>query len=138
MKYILLWIWQLPQNLIGFFLTRKYYLKSTVSSDIDFPVYYKFNFFNSCVSLGDYIIADYWTAHCKDRNPQKHEYGHHLQSLRLGWLNLLIIGLPLITFNIYDRIFHKEWDYEKRCKWYYSLPWEYWADKLGGVKRSSI
>lgn len=102
-----------------------------------------FNHGNSCipiyyvdemvfVSLGQYIIL------CnKDKSVRSklHEYGHTKQSLMLGWLYLIIIGLPSITCAIYSNLFHSKWTKEQRDKWYFSLLWEKWADNLGGVKR---
>lgn len=133
---MLLWLWQLPQNIIGFFLTRKNELIGSVGEGICFDVFYKKNFFSgSGVCLGDYIIIDYRYLGKSDRTVQKHEYGHHLQSVKLGWLYLPVIGLPSILFNIYDRIFHKNWTRLQRWTWYYNLPWESWADRLGNVER---
>lgn len=134
---MLLWLWQLPQNIIGFFLTRKKELSGigSVGEGICFNVYYKKNFWGSGVCLGDYIILDHKYLGKSDRTDQKHEYGHHLQSVKLGWLYLIIIGLPSIVFNIYDRIFHKNWTRLQRLIWYYNLPWESWADRLGKVTR---
>ena len=83
------------------------------------------------VSLGKYIILHENYFPCD----LDHEKGHQKQSLYLGWLYLLIIGIPSSLGNLYDRIFHKKWDSEKRYKWYYNQPWEKWADKLGKVNR---
>ena len=65
----------------------------------------------------------------------KHESGHAQQSKRLGIFYLIIIGLPSISGNIFSRLFHKKWEPKKRILWHYNLPWEKWADKLGGVRR---
>lgn len=59
-----------------------------------------------------------------------HEYGHTRQSLYLGWLYLLIIGLPSITWAWLHSSF--------KCfstVSYYDFYTEKWADWLGGVKR---
>lgn len=90
-------------------------------------------FSNREFALGDYIILDYVFMGHADRNPQKHEYGHHVQSIRLGWFYLLLIGLPSFACNVWDRLFHKKWEFNKRTNWYYSLPIERNADFLGGV-----
>lgn len=129
MKNIILFIWQLPQNILGLlvilFTNAKY-------NDIDddkrnnFWITRKFAF---GVSLGNYII---FGKRIISKNNIKHEQGHQKQSLYLGWLYLLIIGLPSFCGNIYDRLFHKKWNMEKRIVWYYNQPWEKWADKLGG------
>lgn len=132
MKKILLWLWQLPQNIIGFILAKTAPCKITyVIFKEDYNIYYR-NLFNSGVCLGDYIILDF---KCTDNNSILHEYGHHMQSLRLGWLYLLVIGIPSIIFNLYDRTVHKHWTRLQRRTWYYNLPWEAWADKLGGIVR---
>lgn len=135
LKKILLWIWQLPQNIIGFILSRTG-LKFPDSDVATF--YYRKNFFRSAVSLGNYIIID--VCYLEKRKSimyrtVKHEHGHQLQSKRLGPLYLLVIGIPSLCGNIIDRVFHKKWSSEKRSKWYYSQPWEKWADELGGVER---
>ncbi len=131
MKNVLLWIWQLPQNLLGLVVL----LFNKVSSGhvkvkyIDDIKYYSAKYVNNCgVSLGNYIFFD------SDRPITKeaihHERGHQKQSLKYGWLYLFIIGLPSAMGNIYSRLAHKD------SKWYYSQWWERTADKLGGVVRS--
>ena len=125
MKKVLLWLWQLPQNILGLlvilFTGAKYCNKGCwVTTKCRFGV-----------SLGNYIIFGQVVIDLCIR----HEQGHQKQSLYLGPLYLLIIGLPSITGNIYDRIAHKSWDLTDRLKWYYKQPWEAWADKLGGVVR---
>lgn len=136
---VLRWIWQLPQNLIGFLLTRK--PKATVDYRMNdnkvVKIYFTTNVFGCGVSLGDYIILDY--GYYFKRNLLKvanHEHGHQKQSLLLGWLYLLIVGLSsAICNNLWDRLFHKNWSSKKSENWYYSRFPEKWADKLGGVKR---
>lgn len=131
---------ELPQNIIGKLLTVNskntvYYIMNDKSVK---RIYFKDNFFNSAVSLGKYVIVD--SIHLKLnekelRDTINHEYGHTLQSKKLGWLYLIIVGIPSLFRNMYDRFFHKKWNYDKRCKWYYNGFPENWADKLGGVER---
>lgn len=133
---ILLWLWQFPQDLIGFLLTRKYQFKgSRLICGKWIDVYYK-SFFCSGVSLGDYIILDYWYCGkgCATQMVA-HEHGHSKQSLILGWFYLPLVGLPSIIGNVWNRLFHKKWTSNQREKWYYSRYPENWADKLGGVLR---
>lgn len=128
MKRILLYFWQLPQNLIGFILSL-YCNGSKVYECNDgerVPVY-TCKLFYSAVSLGDVIIAD--NRIFLRGNTINHEHGHQKQSRILGPLYLIVIGLPSLLGNIYSRLFHKS------ANWYYRQPWEAWADKLGGVKR---
>ena len=81
MKNILLYLWQLPQNLLGL------------------------------------VVIAFTRAKKK---------GHQKQSLYLGWLYLLVIGLPSATGNLLNRVI----DFD-----YYKQPWESWADRLGCVVR---
>lgn len=130
------WVWQLPQNLIGFLLTRKYKVKSVRRVKGKFVNVYFKPLFCSGVSLGDYIILDYW--YCGKvyfTQVVAHEYGHSRQSLILGWFYLLLVGLPSIIINVWDHLFHKNWTSDYREKWYYSRYPENWADKLGGIIR---
>lgn len=135
LKETALYLWQLPQNIVGLMLL--WYYKPDASMDYEGAKVYFDGKFPSGISLGRYIIlkrmprADFDFAWIDIR----HEYGHHRQSLYLGPLYLLLIGLPSLLGNIYDRVAHKDWPYYKSYEWYYSQPWEHWADKLGGVNR---
>ena len=134
MKGILFWFWEFPQNLVGFIISR---FANKLDSDDEMSVYIANNFFNSAVSLGEYRIADkiYKNHAVSFRKMKQHEYGHTLQSRRFGWLYFIIVGLPSLVRNIYDRIAHKNWTNEERTKWYYGSWPENNADKLGGVRR---
>ena len=132
MKNFLLYIWQLPQNLLGLILLLFYHTVRFIEKDG--VVFYLSGQMPSGISLGRYIILD-TTFNETDMG---HEYGHSIQSRYLGPFYLLIIGIPSIVGNIYDRIFHTPkygWSWKDSCKWYYSQPWEKWADKLGDVER---
>ena len=131
MKRTLLYLWQLPQNLLGFLVLN---LLDAYKPNFDFDaeIYLHYKTFFSSVFLGNFIILN---GYAYTKNTIRHEQGHQKQSLYLGWLYLIIIGLPSICGNIYDKIAHKKWPVEARTKWYYSQHWEAWADKLGGVKR---
>ena len=125
---VLRWIWQFPQNIVGwiYLKTRKLAYHQTYDNKVE---YYDV-FSGGSVSLGDYIFIAYPTS-----ETIHHEYGHHRQSLMLGPLYLLLIGLPSLCGYWWDVWFHDKWSYNDRDKWYYGLPWEKWADRLGGVKR---
>jgi len=131
-KDVLMYLWQLPQNLLGLILITLYKNAKRVNDFEDVNVYVT-DKMPSGISLGKYIILH--PLSFIDRIAIKHEYGHCLQSRKLGWLYLIVIGLPSLLGNIYDRLFHSDWTYEKSMKWYYNQPWEKWADELGGVKR---
>lgn len=137
MTAIIKYLHQLPQNLLGLLLVKitKATKLSSVYSDTDiyFYVANRFNTNWAGVSLGDYIVlANYRKA---TENTVKHEHGHQIQSLKLGWLYLILIGIPSFFGNIYDRVFHSKWSQPRRTKWYYSQPWKKSADKLGKVER---
>lgn len=126
-KFFLLYLWQLPQNLIGLILYIKYRNKSNIEycNDIIILKYNKGK--NGAISLGKYIII---FSNYKDMNKIiKHEYGHTIQSKLLGPFYLLIIGLPSIIWNLGFKKYRK-----KHNKSYYDFYTEKWANKLGGVK----
>lgn len=137
---IILYIWQLPQNLLGELLVLFYLPQETY----DFRPYeitlsplvllhYSTRMLAG-ISLGRHIIM---SSIYKDYNGRAecHEYGHCRQSIYLGPLYLLVIGLPSLLGNIFDRMAHRDWPSAKRAEWYYNQPWEKWADRLGGVER---
>lgn len=139
-KEIILYIWQLPQNMLGlcclaYNKLRKATCKKETTNSI---TWYRVSYmFNSGISLGKYIIIEAEGSKRVSSATILHEHGHQIQSLYLGWLYLIIIGIPSAVFNnMWDRLFHKNWDWKKRSKWYYSRFPENWADKLGGVKRN--
>lgn len=120
-KNCILYIWQLPQNIIGLIFskivnkTNKSYLYQF--QDIDITIT---NSIKGGVSLGKYIIVG---INCNNYNIISHEYGHYLQSKILGPMYILIVGIPSIIHNIYYSTFNKEYDY-------YSVYPEKWANNL--------
>lgn len=121
---VLLYIWQLPQNLVGL-IVRLFY-------KTDAKVVYKGKAIRICkafpggISLADTVFVNKYPVG-KAWNDTKHEWGHTRQSLFLGPLYLLVIGIPSITWALIQGNIVKK-DYY----WFYT---ERWADKLGGVKR---
>ena len=131
-KEILLWIWQFPQNLLGLVLLL-FYKHEKEYHRLNGRTFYFTTEMPSGISLGNYIIMNR-----DDREDgMRHEYGHSIDSRRFGPLYLLVIGLPSLLGNIYDRIFHRKWKYSDSCEWYYNQPWEKSADKNGGVDRKA-
>lgn len=123
MKEILLYIWQLPQNLLGllFLLFIRGEERHTLG-DISF---YFSKTFPGGISLGKYIILG-WHEEWHVR----HEFGHCIQSKKWGWLYLPVVGLSsLIWAWLYGPII----DPDKVD--YYSFWTEKNANKLGKVKR---
>lgn len=123
MKALLLFLWQLPQNIVGLVLRLIYQAEKGKLDDITYYYSYKFP---GGISLGNTIIVGRI-----DRDTIKHEHGHQIQSLYLGWLYLIIIGLPSIIWaGLYGT---KLFPYTYNG--YYRFYTEKWADKLGGVIR---
>lgn len=125
--WLWLWLWQLPQNILGLLVVVITRAKKTKDG-----IWICKHFFDSAVSLGDYIV---FQEDCISTNSVKHEKGHQKQSKMFGLLYLPCVGLPSIARNIWDRLNHKEWLSYDRVKWYYSSWPEKQADDLGGVKR---
>lgn len=116
-------------------------------------IYYTNGKLKGAVSLGDYIIIDekYYGRVADNRysvivnvfgGAEKaeavagglreaertvlHELGHRVQSSELGWLYLIVIGLPSAVGNLIWRlpcVRHWGWDY-------YKQPWEAWANHI--------
>ena len=123
---VLSWLWQLPQNILGLLIIAITRAKKTEDG-----IWICGYLFYSAISLGDYIIFQTGTGTAY--NAIKHEKGHQKQSRMYGWFYLLIVGLPSISRNIWDRIIHKNWATMRRATWYYGGFPENQADKLGGV-----
>ena len=127
MKKVILYLWQLPQNILGLLVILVTRAKLVPEYGVWNTKKYRFG-----VSLGSYIIfGSRWSE-----VSVKHERGHQEQSRKLGWLYLPVIGLPSLAGNIIDRTLHKRWSHTRRTNWYYNLLWEKQADKLGGVCRT--
>lgn len=120
-KSFLLYIHQLPQHLIALLVIL--FNKKSVKKYYNYYSIKHCN--NSAVSLGNYIFVD---SDCYSNSIViMHEQGHQKQSIYLGWLYLIIIGIPSALHNIWWR-FHRDRDY-------YSFYTERWADKLSNIKR---
>lgn len=127
-KGIFLFLWQLPQNLLGILwlnvnLVFYYGISNiiTITKGWNEVCVYEIPEHFGCVSLGKYIIV------CENATDTDimHEYGHSKQSMYLGWLYLPIIGLPSLIWNCIYQYTNKSY------YWFYT---EKWANKLGGVK----
>lgn len=119
---ILLYLWQLPQNLIGLIVLLFYKIKKSDIKKCENGIYIVPFFCAGGVSLGDYIFI---LESNNDEFARKHELGHRTQSKILGPLYLLIVGLPSALFNI---ISNHSYRFSKN---YYCRFPENWANKLG-------
>lgn len=136
MKSLLLYLWQLPQNLAGLivllvnhnnWLYHTILIRTEQDETIVIPKHFIVDHLaDAGVSLGKYIIFDADTV--VRPIDYAHEKGHQKQSLYLGWLYLIVIGIPSGIHNLINR--------KKKCN-YYHFWTEAWADKLGGVQRDT-
>ena len=128
---LLHWTWQLPQTLIGWFVHQyiKFKDKNCIIDECThksghYAVMTKSEDFMGGVSLGRYVFTNMQDGMISYR----HEFGHSIQSLILGPLYLIIIGIPssLLAYNISDAL-------NKRYYWFYT---EKWADSIAGIDDS--
>ena len=125
---ILLFIWQLPQVILGLIMLAIFHNKKTYTNPNNHITVWNINcnhaFGNACFSTGPFIIT------CADdvaEDTLLHETGHSLQSIYLGWFFHIIISIPSICLYWIRR-----WK-DKDAQWYHSHYPENWADKCGGV-----
>lgn len=127
MKNFLLYIWQLPQTILGWILLKIYGWEYRERKRFPNVHIYFCPKFPNGISLGKYILLNP-RFNGEDMNAlvtRHHEYGHCIQSQILGWFYLLVVGLWSALragLNLY-----------KRGHYYDAYP-ENWADNLGGVK----
>ena len=121
-KTITTWLWCFPQNLLGFCFLL--FTKARKVGD-----HYEYDLESGSVSLGDYIFL--CPQHWNDSTVLRHEKGHQIQSRRLGWLYLPVIGLPSLVWSGCFGAYRKKHNIS-----YFDFYTERWADRLGGVKRS--
>ena len=129
-------LWELPQCLLGFILFQFYGVdcQCMEAPYRDVRILYSERM-KGGISLGRFIIlpwryrGDYSKGSCIEMS-HMHEWGHTRQSLYLGWLYLVVIGLPSLLWAWAHSAFRR-----LRTVNYYSFWTERWADRLGGVKR---
>lgn len=124
---ILAYIWQLPQNIVG--LIVKFFYKETHKLIYKDRKVFVCPTFPGGISLGNTIIIKKYPHDTKTWNVVKHEWGHTRQSLYLGPLYLLVIGLPSA---IWAACYRSD---PENPNGYYEFYTEKWADKLGNVER---
>lgn len=127
--------WTLLQNLFGAILVlvtgaKKYEFKAH-DKTYCYWLATRFNNSWSGVSLGDFIV--FAKDNFVDEISVRHKYGHRTQSFILGPLYLIIIGFPSVLGNLWDRVVHRNWSCLDRITWYYTQPWEHWADLFAGL-----
>lgn len=109
-KYIW-WLWELPQLLAGLLVALMVRPYTTYLYKEAIVVVHRFRF---NVALSRLILINKPTS-----NKLQHEYGHVIQSMYLGPLYLLVIGIP----SLLHCVFHG-------CEYYYHFYTEKWANRL--------
>ena len=121
-------LWQLPQYILGVILIRLLDAEYRCTLKNNVKLYSFQHIFISGCGLGRHILLE--EKYLKSPGASttiKHEYGHCNQSLLLGWIYLIIIGLPSTCLNLIAR--KNKWVYSH----YYDFYTESWANKWGGV-----
>lgn len=125
LKSIILYVWQLPQNLVGLLVVAFTRPSSVVPSPDGHSVVRASYRMHGGISLGRYVTIN--TCQCTTATI-RHELGHCRQSRMLGPLYLLVIGLPSSLWAA----LHEKVAPERSYYWFYT---ESWADRLGEVDR---
>lgn len=129
MKKALLFLWQLPQNLLGFIVMAFCtIMREECYHDARVIVVKRIR--TDC-GLGGVILVREKADGYISPITLAHEYGHCIQSRRLGWLYLPSVGLVSSVRNILGLYRKKGGNHNA----YFNAWPENQADKLGGVKR---
>ena len=149
-KEFLLYLWQLPQNIVALFilLWHKLFLSKRFLYSADYiindkqtnDVVYVYKTKNSSskikgFSLGNKVFI-YYDENYKDQNKLmlkivqtiKHEYKHCIQSKRLGWAYLIVIALfDLLFQGVSNNLSEKAWTETMFNKYWEKLniKWDY-------------
>lgn len=120
---IISYLWQLPQHFLAVIILLIYIKDVRQIKTYKHCVVININKFAG-VSLGIFIFLN--NSNFANDRIVKHEYGHSLQSLLLGWLYLIVIGIP-------SYLNHLKWKNNPQLKVedYYKQYPERWADIWG-------
>lgn len=124
-KQIVLWIWQLPQNLVA--LVMLLILQGETRHRLGSIRFYFLKTFPGGITLGEYIIVG-----TRQELTVRHEFGHVLQSRYLGPLYLPVVGLCSLLHAWLNGVIGC---CDRHPEGYYHFWTEKWADRLSGVKR---
>ncbi len=130
------WLWQLPQQVLGFIyaLILDCAPQTTIIRHDDGRVIHYSSWQRGGITLGSHIFLPHYYLNLKQGTARvHHESGHYVQSLLLGPLYLLVIGLPSLIWAMLH-----SWCKRIRAAhtyyWFYTEAWaEAWADKHYGV-----
>jgi hypothetical protein len=135
---IILFLWELPQNLLGI----AYLLTKTVLGSVMSRMFERNRLFvkvqHGAVSLGLFV---FWSdtgdsVFTLDERNRLHEYGHSIQSRILGPLYLPVVGIPSVSRVIYAHRYYRK--HGREWTGYYRGFPENWADRLGNVRSGAL
>jgi len=130
---LILFFWELPQNLLGMIYYSVSYWRKTILDKKILNGRFRVETIKTGVSLGWFVF--YTSKPIRFNKPAEdclqHELGHSRQSMLLGPLYLILVGIPSIIRVGYSKYYR--WHYNREWKDYFRGYPENWADKLGGV-----
>lgn len=126
--FILLFIWQLPQNLVALGM-MPFLGKLKLISYKNFNFCFEGSKMAGGISLGCFSFVSPTSAMIPETIAHE-QTGHAKQSQMLGPLYLIVIGLPSITWCGNFR----KWGYSN----YYSFYTEHWANELANLEEVEI
>jgi hypothetical protein len=129
-KVFLAIIWELPQTVLAALVIILFKRRITKRISYKLSSIFYMKGFPGGISLGRFIILN--EKYIDKKFPGRHEYGHSIQSLYLGWLYLLVVGIPSLIRSIVWRLFKLD-----SYRYYAGYP-EKWANKLGFGKEYII
>lgn len=122
---IVMYMWQLPQNLLGLAFGLFVRPSFDVPCGDSRAVVRRSDRMRGGVSLGRYVYVE-----SSAQETIRHELGHCAQSRMLGPLYLIVVGLPsLVWAALYGRVIRET------PGGYHGFWTEKWADRLGGAGR---
>jgi hypothetical protein len=137
----ILLVWELPQVLSGLLVLTIMRIRRQIVRIVREKHHFFIETTSTGVSLGWFI---FWTSRANrfmylKNDCRMHEYGHAMQSARLGPLYLLVVGIPSLS-RVYYRWWYRKKYHRNWGNYYNGFP-EDWADSLGGIinpKRSDF
>ena len=124
LKFIGLFLWQLPQNIVALCM-MPFLGKLEVIDYRNYCYSFKTEKMMGGISLGSFVYISEFSSDCEETIAHEQD-GHVKQSHMLGWLYLIVIGIPSITWA---------WTFRalgfKNYYWFYT---EAWANKLAGLE----
>jgi len=127
-------LWQLPQNLVGIILLFSVAITRKIRK-IEFERKHCFISTDIAISLGYFL---FWTdgndnsTSMNSLTIKEHEYGHSIQSMLLGPLYLIVVGIPSISRAIYAMYYYRK----HGTSWthYFDAYPENWANRLAKIE----